>query len=85
MLFITWCCDLERMPEFMSSSELVDLTILAKKNYLSSEFPEVKNQKVKKMYLRRALDSVQFFSSNENGIWHFICEDCYTMNLCDLS
>jgi hypothetical protein len=45
---------------------LVNLTILAKKKIKnkknqSSEFSEVKNQRVKKMYLRGALDSVQFF------------------------
>jgi hypothetical protein len=34
MLFIIWCCNLERMSEFIvlgSTNELVNLTILAKK------------------------------------------------------
>jgi hypothetical protein len=57
------------MPEFMSSrfnlhvgqfDHLSQKKIKNKKNQ-SSEFSEVKNQRVKKMYLRGALDSVQFF------------------------
>jgi len=43
-----------------STSELVNLTILAKK-YLSSKFPEAKSQREKKIYLREALDSAQYF------------------------
>jgi hypothetical protein len=42
-----------------STSELVNLTILAKKS-LSLEFLEAKSQR-EKMYLRGALDSAQFF------------------------
>jgi len=44
MLFITWCCNLERMPEFM-----VSLTILAKKKNLSHlKIPEAKSQRREK-------------------------------------
>jgi hypothetical protein len=50
--------------------ELVNLTILAKKKKisLSSEFLEAKNQIVKKMYLRGALDSRQFFIAWEKKL-----------------
>jgi hypothetical protein len=50
MLFITWCCNLEKMLNLWvlgSTSELVNLTILAKKS-LSIEFPEAKSQSEKK-------------------------------------
>jgi hypothetical protein len=43
-----------------STSELVNLTILAKKS-LSLKFPEAKSQRAK-MYLRGALDSSHFSS-----------------------
>jgi hypothetical protein len=58
MLFITWCCNLKSQNLWVlgSTSELVILTILAKKKSLSIEFPEAKSQR-EKMYLMGALDS----------------------------
>jgi hypothetical protein len=50
-----------------STSELVNLTILAKKS-LSSEFPEAKHQREKKKYLKGALDSAQFFIAWANQL-----------------
>jgi hypothetical protein len=45
------------------------LIILAKnKKTLSSEFSEAKNQTVKKMYLRGALGSAQFFIASEKQL-----------------
>jgi hypothetical protein len=52
MFFITWCCNLERMP-------VGQFDHLSKKKSISKEFSEAKNQRRKKMYLRGALDSAQ--------------------------
>jgi hypothetical protein len=69
MFFITWCYNLGESQNFEvlgSTSELINLTILAKekrKRKISplSEFSKDKNLKGKKMYLKRILDSAQFF------------------------
>jgi hypothetical protein len=67
MLFITWCCNLEKMLNLWvlgSTSELVNLTILAKKS-LSIEFPEAKSQSEKKKCTLGELWIVHNFSSYE--------------------
>jgi len=64
MLFITWCCNLERVPKFMDSrfnKRVGQFDHLSKKKSFSSKFSKAKNQRVKKLYLRGALDSAQFF------------------------
>jgi hypothetical protein len=52
------------MLEFMCSKfkyRVGQFDHLRKKKSFSSEFSEAKNQKLKKMYLRGALNSAQFF------------------------
>jgi hypothetical protein len=50
MLFITWCCNLERMPEFMGSRfnwQVGQFDHLSKKKSLSLKFSEAKSQREK--------------------------------------
>jgi len=65
MLFITWCYNLERMPEFLGfrfNYRVGQFDHLSKKNLsFYQNFQKLKIKEKKKMYLMGALDSAQFF------------------------